>query len=156
MPSVVSITSRGPVSGGGSGLASGFVSGSAAGFGRSTGVRAVSVFRGVVRRGVLRVRGLRGVGRVVSVTSAGFSAAGCGDSAGLASGDGAGVGSGVGAAATSVTGGSGSAILAPTEETRFVLRPVAGASVFGAVGVSVSAISGPPAIGSNEPPKCNR
>ena len=161
---MVSITSRGPVSGGGSGVvsgcvggAAGFVSGFASGFGFSTGARAVSVLRGVVvLLGVGRreERVVRGDGRVFSVVSAGFSALGFGDSTGLASG--VGWGSGVGAAATSAGGGSGSAILAPAELTRVVLRPVADVSVFGSVGVSVSAMSGPPTIGSNEPPKCSR
>ena len=153
---MVSITRRGPTSGSGSG------------FGCSAGARVGSVVRAVsagcrvvvfgvravvptLRGGALRERAARdGVdGLGVSAVPAGFSA-GVDDSIGFASG----VGSGVGVAATSVGGGSGSLIVAPAEFTRFVLRPpTAGGSVFDSDGVSFSAISGPPTIGSNEPPK---
>ena len=106
------MTSRGPTSGSDS-------AGAGFGFGSSTGA-GVSLTLGAGRRVAgLRPRVLRaGVGFGVS-TSGDFSAVGAGVSTGFASG----VGSGVGVAvATSVTGGSGSSILAPTDDTRFVLR----------------------------------
>ena len=86
-----------------------------------------------------RVRALAGGVVVVVLLELGL---GLGDS-GVASG----VGSGVGAAATS---GAGSSIRAPTDVTLFPLLAVAGVSV---VGVSPSAMSGPPMTGSNEPLK---
>jgi len=93
-----------------------------------------------------------GAGFSVSV-SAVFSGDGEGDSTGVASGVGSGVGSGAGAAAISVTGGAGSSIRAPTDDTRLVPGVRAGTSVSGG---SVSAISGPPITGSNDPPKNSR
>jgi len=127
------------------------------GFGAASGGVASATFgvagRGAgVRRGAgLRPRVLRAGAVGFSVSSADFSGFALGVSTGLASGVGSDVGSGVGAAATADGGGSGSAIVAPTELTRFVLRPVAVLSVGVVAGVSVSAMSGPPAIGSNEP-----
>ena len=144
------MTRRGPTSGAGSGLgSSGFGS---AGLRFSSGLRVVSVVRAVsvdrgdgLRAGVLRPRGFRAGGGFTFSVSADFSTSRAGVSTGFASG----VGSGVGAAATSV-GGGGSFILAPTEETRRVPGLATGVSTFG---VSLSAMSGPPMIGSKEPPK---
>src|ERR1051325_6138917 len=139
VPSLVSMTRRGPISGSGS---------TGGGFGAGVSLAVVSGGRGAGRRTAgLRPRVLRtGADRLVSTLGEGSGVA-AGLSTGFASGVGAGVGSGVGAAATSVTGSS---ILAPAAVTRFVLRPVAGGS---GDGVSVAAISGPPTIGSNDPPK---
>jgi len=77
-------------------------------------------------------------------TSAGFSFVAPGD------GDSSGVGSGVGATATSLTGGAGSFMRAPTELTRLDFCPKA--PVAAEEGASLSAISGPPITGSNDPP----
>ncbi len=154
VPSLVSMINRGPISGSGSGAGVGAGS-SVARFGSSAG--GVSRGVGCRRGGGLRPR-VRGgvVVRVVS-RSAGFSvSAGVGVSTGFASGVGSGVGCGVGAAAVSVTGGSGSGMRAPTEETRLVLLPATAGSGFSGSGVSASAMSGPPGIGSNEPPKYKR
>ena len=99
----------------------------------------------------LRPRELRAVAGFGVSTSGDFSVA-AGVSAGFASGVGSGVGSGVDVVfATSVTGGSGSSILAPTDDTRLVFRAPEGV-VSVTAGVSASAISGPPTTGSNDPP----
>src|ERR1041385_9535038 len=103
------MTRRGPTSGAGS-------AGSGLGFGSSAGVvGGVSLTFGAGRgRTGLRPRVLRAVVGFGVSTSGDFSAVGAGVSPGFASG----VGSGVGVAvATSVTGGSGSSILAPTDDT---------------------------------------
>src|SRR6185369_13367242 len=117
VPSVVSITSLGPISGSGS-AGAGSTDGRAVSEvrGVSVGLRVVSFgARAVVptlRGGALRERGVRAAvdGFAFSAVKEGFST---GDSVGFASGDGA--GTGVGDAATSVTGGSGSTIVAPTD-----------------------------------------
>src|ERR1700752_2686408 len=80
----------------------------------------------------------------------GLAFLGSGDSTGFSSD----VGSGVGATATSTGAGSGSSILAPTEFTLFVFRPVLGFVVL-VSSLSTSAISGPPTAGANDPPKNN-
>lgn len=158
VPSFVSITNRGPTSGAGSGLgasvgagvfSAGFVDGSSDFFALSVDFGVVSFGFGAGRGRTVTRRGERAVrGGVVFALSTGF-----GVSTGFASGVGAGVGSGVGVAATSVGGGAGSSIVAPTDETRFVLRPVADVSAFG---VAISSTSGPPTIASNEPLNVNR
>ena len=165
--------SRGPISGSGSGAAglgwrvavllddargvvgfglaaSSVVSVSPSGFGGSS-IFAVSAGRGA---GVLRPTGRRPLEVRGGVVFGGFAVAGfsvevtAGVSTGVASGD----GSGVGVALATSTGGSGSLIRAPTEDTLFVRRPSrVKPGVF--TGVSVSAISGPPTIGSNDPVK---
>ena len=75
---------------------------------------------------------------------------GDGDSEGVASG----VGSGVGCAVATSLGRSGSGKRAPTVDSSFF--PGSLPEEVGSVGVvSFSAISGPPTIGSKEPPKDN-
>ena len=127
------------------------VSGSVVSFGSV----AAALFPGFVEAGAVarlpagrreRERALLGGLGFGASTSAGFSF--------VASGDGelSGVGSGVGATATSLTGVAGSSMRAPTEVTRLVFFPealVAGAAEGTA---SLSAISGPPITGSNDPP----
>jgi len=176
---LVSITRRGPVSGSGSGGGFGVVLAVAAprrgvfragvfGFGSGSAVSVLAVdssafFSAVVSAGVsvcfgagvvltggvrlvvgVRLRALL-TGGVRGVSTFGFGS----------STFGSGVGSGVGVAATSVTGGSGSLIRAPTEVTRFVFRAPVEVVFELASGVSAYAMSGPPASGSNDPPKYN-
>src|SRR5258705_6359671 len=116
----------------------------------SFGLAGVGVVRRLAGR---RVRGfLEGTGFAVDF-SEGFTLADSGAASAASAGFASGLGSGVGVVATSVGAGSGSAILAPVEVTRLVLRPPTLVTEVEGAGVSVSSRSSPPKIGSNDPLK---
>lgn len=101
-----------------------------------------------------RVRGEVGDTVALGAGSILSGGAAIGDSSGGAEGVATGVVADVDADATSVTGGSGSGKRAPTDDTRFAPGLVVATDSL--LAVSSSATSGPPAMGSNDPPKAKR
>lgn len=103
--------------------------------------------------GLLRLGGTRPLDRLGAGAGAGASVVTVGSGVAVGTAKSSGVGCGVGAAATSSLTTGGSAMRAPTEETR--LEPLPREATLGAdsdVGLRASTRGASPAIGSKDPP----